>query len=95
MKLSYGDLFDSLGDATKLAPHKSIREETVEGIKLSAVETKLIDSLCKLLHEKPELKPQKEDYYSGNKGVLVVPYGRYKHYFPTLAFTIYELTQRV
>jgi len=70
-------LFDSLEDATK----KAIEivggvevTEIVEGIKLSPSETKVIDCLCKLLHENSQtLDPKKEDYYSGNKPAVINP----------------------
>jgi len=70
-------IFDSLEDATK----KAIETvggvevtEIVEGIKLSASETKIIDCLCKLLHENSQtLEPKKEDYYSGNKPAVINP----------------------
>ena len=70
-------LFDSLEEATK----KAIETvggvevtEIVEGIKLSPSETKVIDCLCKLLHENSQtLDPKKEDYYSGNKPAVINP----------------------
>ena len=70
-------IFDSLQDATK----KAIETvggvevtEIVEGIKLSTSETKIIDCLCKLLHENSQtLDPKKEDYYSGNKPAVINP----------------------
>jgi hypothetical protein len=70
-------IFDSLEEATK----KAIETvggvevtEIVEGIKLSSSETKVIDCLCKLLHENSQtLEPKKEDYYSGNKPAEINP----------------------
>lgn len=91
-------LFDSLEDATK----KAIETvggvevtEIVEGIKLSPSETKVIDCLCKLLHENSQtFDPKKEDYYSGNKGFELVEFGGDKNTpAPKLAFTLYELTK--
>jgi hypothetical protein len=71
------------------------RAEIVEGIKLSPSETKVIDCLCKLLHESSQnLNPKEEDYYSGNMGYDLVKYGGYENTpAPKLAFTIYELTR--
>jgi len=93
-------LFDTLQDGTKKdieaagAPEVT---EIVEGIKLSPSETKLIDSLCKLLHEKSQnLEPKKESYYSGNVGSELVGYGGAqggKALAPKLAFTLYEITK--
>lgn len=70
-------------------------EQIVEGIKLSPSETKVIDSLCKLLHETSQtIDPKKEDYYSGNMGYELVEYGGDKKIpAPKLAFTLYELTK--
>lgn len=91
-------LFDSLEDNTK----KAIETiggvevtEIVEGIKLSVSETKVIDCLCKLLHENSQtLDPKKNDYYSGNKGFELVEFGGDKNTpAPKLAFTLYELTK--
>ena len=91
-------IFDSLQEVTK----KGIetvglieRTEIVEGIKLSPSETKVIDCLCKLLHENSQtLDPKKEDYYTGNKGLELVTFGGDKFTpAPQLAFTLYELTK--
>lgn len=70
-------------------------EEIVEGIKLSPSETKVIDCLCKLLHENSQTSDAtKEDYYSGNIGYDLVEYGGDKNTpAPKLAFTLYELTR--
>jgi len=90
-------LFDTLEDSTK----KAIETvggveitEIVEGIKLSPSETKVIDCLCKLLHENSQtLDAKKKDYYSGNKGLRLTQYGGDKTPAPILAFTLYELTK--
>ena len=69
--------------------------QIVEGIKLSPSETKVIDCLCKLLHETSQTSDaKKEDYYSGNIGYELVEYGGDKNTpAPKLAFTLYELTR--
>ena len=62
-------LWDALKDGTKTDIEVAGVEvtEVVEGIKLTPSETKVIDSLCKLLHENSQtLEPKKEGYYSGN-----------------------------
>jgi len=89
-------IFDSLQETTK----DKIKEvtgveitEIAEGIKLSPSETKVIDSLCKLLHDRSQnLEPDKKDYYTGNSGSELVDYGGEKTPAPKLAFTLYELT---
>jgi len=69
--------------------------EIVEGIKLSPSETKVIDILCKLLHENSQnSKPENDNYYTGNQSHEVVSYGGDKSTpAPKLAFTLYELTK--
>lgn len=70
------------------------RAEIVEGIKLSPSETKIIDSLCKLLHEKSQtLDAKKNNYYTGNLPFEITEYGLESTQAPKLAFTLYELTQ--
>jgi len=92
-------LWDSLQSQTK----KDIevagveRTEIVEGIKLSPSETKLIDCLCKLLHERSQITdPKSPDYYSGNSGYELELFGGERGErtpAPKLAFTLYELTK--
>jgi hypothetical protein len=69
--------------------------EIVEGIKLSPSETKVIDCLCKLLHETSQTSDaKKEDYYSGNAGYELEEYGGDKNTpAPKISFTLYELTR--
>ena len=90
-------LFDALQDKTKKEIEGSGVEtkEVVEGIKLSPSETKVIDCLCKLLHENSQtIDHKREDYYSGNMGYELVEYGEEKNTpAPKLAFTLYELTK--
>jgi hypothetical protein len=91
-------IFDSLQDATKKQIEtvgETIKSELVEGIKLSPSETKVIDCLCKLLHENSQtFEPKKEDYYSGNQGLELVEFSGDKNTpAPKLAFTLYELTK--
>ena len=90
-------IFDILLEETKKDIESSGVEvaEIVEGIKLSPSETKVIDCLCKLLHETSQTTDaKKEDYYSGNIGYELVEYGEDKNTpAPKLAFTLYELTR--
>lgn len=90
-------IFDSLQERTKkdIAINGVEITEIVEGIKLSPSETKVIDCLCKLLHETSQTSDaKKEDYYSGNTSYELVEYGGDKNTpAPKLAFTLYELTR--
>jgi len=91
-------IFDCLKDTTKEAIKTvGVVEVTqiVEGIKLSPSETKVIDCLCKLLHENSQtFEPEKKDYYSGNKGFDLIEFSGEKNIqAPKLAFTLYELAK--
>ncbi len=69
--------------------------QIVEGIKLSPSETKVIDCLCKLLHENSQTSDaKKEGYYTGNLSPELEEYGGGEITpAPKLAFTLYELTK--
>jgi hypothetical protein len=70
------------------------RYEVVEGIRLTPSETKIIDSLCKLLHQNSQtLEPKNEDYYTGNLSPEMVDYMAEITPAPKLGFTLYELTK--
>jgi hypothetical protein len=93
---SQRSLFDSLEESTQKEIQKQGIEvtEIVEGIRLSPPETKIIDCLCKLLHDSSENKDKKaKDYYSGNKGVELVQFAGETSPAPKLAFTLYELSK--
>lgn len=89
-------IWDVLEENTKSQIEKAQveRTEIVEGIRLSPSEQKVIDSLCKLLHERSQtFKPEEEDYYAGNAGYELIEYGGDKTPAPKLAFSLYELTK--
>lgn len=90
-------LWDRLDPETQTEIENSPIEitEIVEGIKLSPSEQKVIDSLCKLLHENSQTEdPTAKDYYTGNMDYSLVSYGKERETpAPQLAFTLYELTK--
>jgi hypothetical protein len=90
-------LWDKLDIETRAEIENSPIEitEIVEGIKLSPSEQKVIDSLCKLLHENSQVvDPKSPDYYTGNMDYSLVSHGKEKDTpAPKLAFTLYELTK--
>ena len=95
-KLKQPSLFDSLDKATKeeIEVAGIEREEIAEGIKLTPAETKVIDSLCKLLHENSyNESPKDPAYYTGNLTPEIVEYKKERTPAPKLAFTIYELAK--
>lgn len=70
------------------------RSEVVEGIRLTASETKVVDCLCKLLHHRSQtLDKTKEDFYTGNLTPKIVEYSGETAEAPRLAFTVYELAK--
>jgi len=90
------NLWEILKDGTKAEIEIAgvERSEIVEGIKLTPSETKVIDSLCKLLHQSSQtLEPTKQDYYTGNQTPAIVPYHENNTLAPKLAITLYELTK--
>ncbi len=89
-------VFENLQENTKrnIINANVEKTEIVEGIKLSPSEQKVIDSLCKLFHEKSQTsEPEKDDFYTGNLGYEMMAYGGDKNTkAPKLGFTLYELT---
>ncbi len=89
-------IFENLQENTKrnIINANVEKTEIVEGIKLSPSEQKVIDSLCKLLHEKSQTsEPEKDDFYTGNLSYEMMAYGGDKSTkAPKLGFTLYELT---
>lgn len=89
-------LFDNLESDTITDIEKAGVEvaEIVEGIDLTPGEWKVVDSLCKLLHDKSQTsKPAEKNYYTGNAGYQLTKYGGENTPAPKLAFTLYELTR--
>lgn len=73
---SQPSLFDALLPETKQKIEASHYERTIEGIKLSYAENKLIHALNQLLYKKSQHEdPQKDDFYTGNVPAELVPYG--------------------
>lgn len=91
------NVFDTLKETTQnqIIESKEERSGIVEGIILSPSQTKVIDSLCKLLHENSQnLNPENKDYYNGNKGLEIVTFsGDPNTPAPRLGFTLYQLTK--
>lgn len=90
------DLFKSLKKETiKDIENANVEiKEIVEGIKLTPSKQKVIDCLCKLLHARSQtLYRDKANYYLGNEGFEMQPYGGENTPAPKLGFTLYELTK--
>ena len=83
LKYNYKDIQPGLFDSLEVKTKDKIeligeveKSQLVEGIKLSNSESKVIDSLCKILHENSQnLDPKKPGYYLGNEGFEIVNYG--------------------
>jgi len=101
LKYNYKDIQPGLFDSLEIKTKDKIeligeieKSQLVEGIKLSTSESKVIDSLCKILHENSQnLDPKKPGYYLGNEGFEIVSYGGEDSKAPKLAFTLYEITK--
>ena len=91
------NLWETLSDATKkeISTSKIEVTEVVEGIKLSPSEQKIVDCLCKNLHENSQVSdPSESGYYTGNLDFDLVEYGGDRDTpAPKLAFTLYELAK--
>ena len=92
------NIFDTLKETTKkeINTIEGVKvTEIVEGIKLSPSENKIIDSLCKLLHNNSQnTKPKLKNYYTGNREPGMVSFANNMNTIaPKLAFTLYELTK--
>lgn len=89
-------LWETLKERTKekIEIAKRERSEIVEGIKLTPSETKVIDCLCKLLHQNSQtVEPKDNNYFTGNLEPSLQVYGDEKTPAPKLAITLYELTK--
>ena len=86
--------WEGLQDETKsdIKREGTERSKVVEGIKLTPSETKVIDVLCKLLHQNSQtLKPTDKNYYTGNLEPEAVEYLGGTTSAPKLSFTLYEI----
>jgi hypothetical protein len=90
------DLFSHLQESTiqKIEERGERSSEVVWGIKLDPAETKVVDTLCKMLHKKSQnLEPKEDNYYTGNKKAVVVKNKEENILAPKLGFTLYEFTK--
>lgn len=77
-----------------LATQNIALEDVIFGIQLTSAEQKIIDSLCRMLHEKSQnTTPNSKDYYTGNLPAESVPYGPKNELAPMLGITFYEITK--
>lgn len=66
----------------------------VEGLRLTASESKVVDTLCKMLHFSSQTSdPTKEDFYTGNKESAISVFSGEDQIAPRIGFTLYELTK--
>lgn len=90
-------IFDALQENTKdkIKNYTASIEEVAEGIQLTTAQSKIIDCLSKMLHNKSQIKePGKDTFYTGNtENTELVIYGGREVIAPGLAFTLYELTK--
>lgn len=74
---------------------KEASEKSMEvGIQLNAAQDRLVNALCRLLHEKSQIFiPELSSYYTGNHPYTTVDYGKSKERIPTLLLSPNELYQ--
>lgn len=74
---------------------KPVRDEIIEGIPLTPSQKKLVDSLCKILHERSQnTDPDRNDYYAG-AGTQMREYlnSGEREVIPELYVTMYDLAK--
>ena len=89
-------LFESLQDQTqrKISAAGVEQKTIIEGIRLTPSETKVIDSLCKLLNLKSQtIDPDAEDYFAGNIQIEHMMYGGKKTVKPKVLVSLHEITR--
>ena len=68
--------------------------EILAGPALTASQYKLMDCVHKLLYMKSQNSdPDKEDFYTGNLGHALIPYGQGREKAPRMSFTAYEIAK--
>ena len=87
------NLFNIISPETKQKIEEARTEVKAEGIKLTAPENKIINTLNQILHEKSQTQnPNKPDFYIGNSEPISSPYGSNpKQKAPVLKFKPAEL----
>jgi hypothetical protein len=87
-------LWETIGGIKSEDVEEYKTSEIIEGINLTPTETKLIDSVCKLLDENSQtVDPKKENYFTGNLEPSLQTYGDDKTPAPKLSISLYELTK--
>ncbi len=93
-------LWDNIGEKDLIDIQEQEKNSTIErsqiiqGLKLSGTETKLVDSLAKLLHDKSQnLDSKQKNYYTGNGEQKLVRFKDETIILPQVACSLYELTQ--
>ncbi len=89
-------IWDALSETVKkdIEIHEIERSEVIEGIKLTPSETKLVDTLCKMLQKSSQtINSKDKDYFTGNLEPEIIEYAGERTPAPKLVFTLYELTK--
>ncbi|MDQ5956173.1 MAG: hypothetical protein ACH349_07330 [Candidatus Rhabdochlamydia sp.] len=75
--------------------NKKIQEQTIQvGINLTAAQDRLVNALCRLLHEKSQIfNPDQSNYYTGNSPYTIADYGKKEEKIPSLVLEPHELYQ--
>lgn len=78
-----------------LVQNKGVSEQTIRvGINLTAAQDRLVNALCRLLHEKSQIfNPEQLNYYTGNHPYTITHYGKKEEKIPSLILEPHELYQ--
>lgn len=78
-----------------LVHNKEVQEKTIQvGIHLTAAQDRLVNALCRLLHEKSQIfNPDQSNYYTGNCPYMITDYGKKEEKIPSLILEPHELYQ--
>ncbi|MGL5263353.1 MAG: hypothetical protein ACRDAI_02075, partial [Candidatus Rhabdochlamydia sp.] len=75
--------------------NNEVQEKTIQvGIHLTAAQDRLVNALCRLLHEKSQIfNPEQSNYYTGNYPYTITNYGKKEEKIPSLILEPHELYQ--
>lgn len=78
-----------------IAQNKEVQEKTIQvGINLTAAQDRLVNALCRLLHEKSQIfNSEQSNYYTGNYPYTITDYGKKEEKIPSLILEPHELYQ--
>lgn len=88
-------LIESRELKNSIVQNKDVQEQTIQvGINLTAAQDRLVNALCRLLHEKSQIfNSEQSNYYTGNYPYAITNYGKKEEKIPSLILEPHELYQ--